>query len=111
VANQNITPSTGLGSLQADRGSVSVSVDGVGGATVVQGVVTAQLTPWNVVGMLLTTFNGNSWWGNSWWGNSWWDTSWNGNSWWGNSWWGNSWWGNSWWGNSWWGGQWYGFWQ
>jgi serine protease AprX len=106
LANQDIARATGLGSLQADRGSVSVTVDGVGGVTVVGGEVTAQLTPWNPVKMLLATLNGNSWWGNSWWGNSWWEEAWNGNSWWGNSWWGNSWWGNSWWGA-----QWYGFWQ
>jgi serine protease AprX len=98
LANQGVTPGTGLGSLQADRGTVDVEVDAVGGVIVapLQGEITAQLTPWNFVGMLLTTFDGNSWWGNSWWGNSWW---------------GNSWWGNSWWGNSWWGAAWYGAWQ
>jgi serine protease AprX len=108
LANQGITPGTGLGSLQLDRGTVNIQVNGLLGLTVapLQGEITAQFTPWNVVGMLLTTFTGNSWWGNSWWGNSWW-----GNSWWGNSWWGNSWWGNSWWGNSWWGAAWYGAWQ
>jgi serine protease AprX len=109
LANQGIASGTGLGSLQADRGTVEVVLDGLGGLLkpgALTGEVTAQLLPWNVVGMLLTTFTGNSWWGNSWWGNSWW-----GNSWWGNSWWGNSWWGNSWWGNSWWGAAWYGAWQ
>jgi serine protease AprX len=106
LANQDITPGTGLGSLQADRGSVSVQVDGVGGATVVQGEVTAQLTPWNFANLLQSTFDGSSWWGSSWWGSSWW-----GSSWWGSSWWGSSWWGSSWWGSSWWGAQWYGFWQ
>jgi len=108
VANQNITPGTGVGTLQADRGTVEVQVEGLGGltATPVTGEMTAQLTPWNFVGMLLTTFNGSSWWGSSWWGSSWW-----GSSWWGSSWWGSSWWGSSWWGSSWWGAEWYGFWQ
>jgi serine protease AprX len=111
LANQNITPSTGLGSLQADRGTVSVQVNGLGGATVVQGEITAQLTPWNAASMLLATFNGNSWYGNSWYGNSWYGNSWYGNSWYGNSWYGNSWYGNSWYGNSWYGSSWYGVWQ
>jgi serine protease AprX len=108
VANQGITPGTGLGSLQADRGTVQVQLNGAAGATVspLTGEVTANLTPWNAATMLLATFTGSSWWGSSWWGSSWW-----GSSWWGSSWWGSSWWGSSWWGSSWWGAAWYGAWQ
>jgi hypothetical protein len=108
LADQNITPGTGLGSLQADRGTVDVQISGLGGLVVspLTGNVTAQLTPWNFITQLLTTFNGSSWWGSSWWGSSWW-----GSSWWGSSWWGSSWWGSSWWGSSWWGAAWYGAWD
>jgi serine protease AprX len=108
LADQNITPGTGLGSLQADRGTVDVQVTGLGGLVVspLSGEVTAQLTPFSFLSMLAPTFNGSSWWGSSWWGSSWW-----GSSWWGSSWWGSSWWGSSWWGSSWWGAAWYGAWD
>jgi serine protease AprX len=108
LADQNISTSTGIGTLQADRGSVRVQLTGIGGvgADPLTGEVTAQLMPWNFASMLLATFNGNSWFGNSWFGNSWF-----GNSWFGNSWFGNSWFGNEWYGNSWFGSAWYGVWQ
>jgi serine protease AprX len=113
LADQGIPLSTGLGSLQADRGTVQVSVKGLGVvlANPLSGEVTAQLTPWNFATMLVPTFNGNSWYGNSWYGNSWYGNSWYGNSWYGNSWYGNSWYGNSWYGNSWYGSSWYGVWE
>jgi serine protease AprX len=110
VANQNVGPSTGLGSLQADRGSASVQVNGAGGATVVNGEITAQLTPWNFLAMLAANFNGTSWYGTSWYGTSWYGTSWYGTSWYGTSWYGTSWYGTSWYGTSWYGTSWYGYW-
>jgi serine protease AprX len=114
LANQGLTPSTGIGSIEADRGSVRVqSADASGNvvAAPLSGEVTAQLTPYNAASMLLPTWNGNSWYGNSWYGNSWYGNSWYGNSWYGNSWYGNSWYGNSWYGNSWYGSAWYGAWD
>jgi serine protease AprX len=109
LANQGLTPGTGLGTLQADRGTVSVQLlDSSGNVTLspLSGEVTAQATTWDPTSMLLPTFDGNSWYGNSWYGNSWY-----GNSWYGNSWYGNSWYGNSWYGNSWYGAAWYGAWD
>jgi serine protease AprX len=101
LANQGLTPSTGIGSIEADRGSVRVqSADASGNvvAAPLSGEVTAQLTPYNAASMLLPTWNGNSWYGNSWYGNSWYGNSWYGNSWYGNSWYGNSWYGSAWYG-------------
>ncbi len=94
LANQGITPGTGLGSLQLDRGTVDVVLNGLGGILnpgALTGEITANLTPWNALTMLIATFTGSSWWGSSWWGSSWW--------------------GSSWWGSSWWGAAWYGAWQ
>jgi serine protease AprX len=108
LANQDISDGDGDGTLQADRGSVQVRLNGLGRlfANPLRGETTAELTPWNFLSMLRPNFSGNSWYGNSWYGNSWY-----GNSWYGNSWYGNSWYGNSWYGNSWYGSSWYGVWQ
>jgi hypothetical protein len=117
LANQGLTPGNGLGSIDADRGTVGVQTTaGDGTVTVLNGtLLTAQLQLFDPLTYTSDPWTGNSWWGNSWWGNSWWGNSWWGNSWWGNSWWGNSWWGQpnstDWYGNSWWGGAWYGAWD
>jgi serine protease AprX len=87
--------STGLGDLDASRGTVRI-VDPQG--TPISGEVDIFGNSWS----------GNSWSGNSWSGNSWSGGLWNGNSWSGNSWSGNSWSGNSWSGNSWSGNSWSG---
>jgi serine protease AprX len=110
LANQGIPLGTGVGSLQADRGSVQLSVLHLGNiaASPVQGEVTANLTPWNFSTMLLPTFSGSSWYGSSWYGSSWYGSSWYGSSWYGSSWYGSSWYGSSWYGSSWYGSSWYG---
>jgi serine protease AprX len=97
-ANVGLTPGTGLGSLDASRGSAHVYADlnGDGVADLVTGEIDVLGNSWS----------GNSWSGNSWSGNEWsayvWDgNSWSGNSWSGNSWSGTSWSANSWSGNSW----------
>jgi serine protease AprX len=100
-ANVGLAPSTGLGSLEASRGSLHVYVDlpsdglGADDADGQLDLVTGEI---DVLG---NSWAGNSWAGNSWAGNSWSGTSWTGNSWAGNSWIGNSWTNNSWSGNSW----------
>jgi serine protease AprX len=117
LANQGLTPGNGLGSIDADRGSVDVSVAGSSGSlTLLNGtLLTAQLTLFDPLAYTTDPWTGNSWYGNSWYGNSWYGNSWYGNSWYGNSWYGNSWYGvpdgNSWYGNSWYGGSWYGAWD
>jgi serine protease AprX len=120
-ANVGLAPSTGLGSLEASRGSLHVYADlpgdGLGAddadgrLDLVRGEIDSLGNSW--VGNSWAgnswagnswcsyVFEGNSWSGNSWAGNSWSGTSWTGNSWAGNSWIGNSWTNKSWSSNSW----------
>jgi serine protease AprX len=113
LAAQLWVPATGLGSLNAARGTVYLTMNGVAlttnadifGMPVGPVLINAIL---NDVAWNGGVFNGNQWSGNSWSGNSWSGNSWSGNSWSGNSWSGNSWSGNSWSGNSWSGNSWSG---
>jgi serine protease AprX len=77
LANQGVERSSGLGSLDASRGSVEVSADDPM-ATVVEGTLTAQLLLWDPI-----LFTGSSWYGSSWYGSSWYGSSWYGSSWYG----------------------------
>ncbi|MBV9293230.1 MAG: S8 family serine peptidase [Frankiales bacterium] len=111
VANVGLVPSNGLGSLQADRGTVNVQLADANGTVVaspLSGEVSAQLNPYDAASQLLATFNGSSWYGSSWYGSSWYGSSWYGSSWYGSSWYGSSWYGSSWYGSSWYGSSWYG---
>jgi serine protease AprX len=92
-ANQGLVPSTGLGSLEASRGSLHVyaDVDGDGVPELVTGEVDVLGRPWGA----------NSWGANSWGANSWGANSWGANSWGANSWGANSWGANSWGSDSW----------
>jgi serine protease AprX len=112
-ANQGVVPSTGLGSLEASRGSrhVYADLDHDGDMELVEGEVDVLGNSWTGNSWTGNSWTGNEWcsyvfegigWlGNSWSGNSWSGTSWSGNEWTGNSWTGNSWTGNEWSGNSW----------
>ncbi len=104
VYTQAFQPSDGSGSIDASRGDVRVSMDGV----VLQGEQDIFGNNWTGNSWTGNSWTGNSWTGNSWTGNSWTGNSWTGNSWTGNSWTGNSWTGNSWTGNSWTGNSWTG---
>lgn len=112
-ANQGIVPSTGLGSLEASRGSrhVYADIDDDGDMDLVQGEIDVLGNSWTGNSWTGNEWAGNEWcsyvfeaigWlGNSWSGNSWSGTSWTGNEWTGNEWTGNEWTGNEWTGNSW----------
>lgn len=99
--------SSGLGSLQLARGSVTTADDGV----VLQGEQTIFGDPWDPAvwssgswaGTSWTggTWNGRSWSGDCWCGSSWSGRSWSGEAWSGGSWSGRSWSGRSWSGRSW----------
>jgi subtilisin family serine protease len=114
VANQGLDQSTGLGSLDASRGSARVRVAS-GLPAVVSGLFTAQLGLWRPVQALHGPWTGSSWYGSSWYGSSWYGSSWYGSSWYGSSWYGSSWYGgfegSSWYGSSWYGSSWYGVWE
>jgi serine protease AprX len=97
ATRQLFPPSTGLGSLEAARGSLHVvAPDG----TVLVGEQTV-VGPWNGTSWSGTSWSGTSWSGGSWSGTSWSGTSWSGGSWSGTSWSGTSWSGTSWSGTSW----------
>lgn len=114
LANQGLDRSSGLGSLDASRGTVQVRTDDLLG-TVVGGLLTVQLLLWDPIAYTTGTWNGSSWYGSSWYGSSWYSTSWYGSSWYGSSWYGSSWYGSpdgsSWYGSSWYGSSWYGAWE
>jgi serine protease AprX len=103
-ANAGLIPSTGMGSLEASRGSyhVSADIDGDGNPEVVKGEIDVLGNSWS--GAVFVS--GNSWTGNSWTGNEWSSRLFEGNSWTGNSWTGNEWTGNEWSGNEWTGNEW-----
>ncbi|MFN2543313.1 MAG: S8 family peptidase [Actinomycetota bacterium] len=126
-ANQGLAPSTGLGSLEASRGSLHVYVMQCDQATntctpvLLTGEVDAlgnawsgnawsgnawsgnawSGNAWSTYGFEGNAWSGNAWSGNAWSGNAWSGTSWSGNAWSGNAWSGNAWSGNAWSGNAW----------
>jgi serine protease AprX len=84
---QNFPPATGLGSLEAARGTEHVT----DGDVVLSGEIDVTGAPWD----------GRSWRDSSWDGRSWRDSSWNGRSWRSDGWTGRSWRGDDWTGRSW----------
>jgi serine protease AprX len=106
---QDFEPATGLGSLDAARGShYVVSPDG----EILRGEVDIFGNPWSPEAWAEATAGGWSWSGGEWMGHSWSGSSWSGHSWSGHSWsgssWSSSWTGHSWSGSSWSGSSWSG---
>ncbi|MDH3248039.1 MAG: S8 family serine peptidase [Acidimicrobiia bacterium] len=95
--SQTHPSSTGLGSLEASRGSDHVELDGVA----LTGERDIFGGPWNGTSWSTAAAQGTSWSGGTWNGTSWSGTSWSGTSWSGLSWSGTSWSGTSWSGTSW----------
>jgi serine protease AprX len=134
VATQTFEPATGLGSLDAARGSQRLTDNGTvldgerdifgqAFATSEWAPKAANFTSWSAgswMGRVLTgnawttdaygrpSWTGSSWTGSSWTGSSWTGSSWTGSSWTGSSWTGSSWTGSSWTGSSWTGSSWTG---
>jgi serine protease AprX len=108
-ANQGLERSTGLGSLQADRGSIDVEVVTPAGQIALFGEYSAQVDPESVnlanptglVPFSSLTFTQSGWDGTSWKGTSWKEHDWTGTSWKGTSWKATVWDGTSWKGTSW----------
>jgi serine protease AprX len=101
-ADQHHTPSSGMGSLDAARGTVRLDADGQvldGERDIFGRAFNAQ--QWVTASALGTSWSGGDWNGTSWSGLSWTGTSWSGLSWTGTSWSGTSWSGTSWSGLSW----------
>ena len=96
--------STGLGSIEAARGTQHVTFDG----SIIEGEVTVNGDTWDPEAWVKLSTLGSSWTGSSWTGSSWTGSSWTGSSWTGSSWTGSSWTGSSWTGSSWTGSSWTG---
>jgi subtilisin family serine protease len=90
---QTFVPATGVGSLEAARGSAHMTdLDG----NVLQGESDIFGAPWDA-----NTWSGSTWSGGQWNGNTWSGNTWSGNTWSGNTWSGNTWSGNTWSGSTW----------
>jgi serine protease AprX len=102
-AQQQSFQGSGLGSLEASRGSTHVWSDCKQDGTYVEirGEIDDRCNPWNGTSWTGTSWTGTSWTGTSWTGTSWTGTSWTGTSWTGTSWTGTSWTGGTWNGTSW----------
>jgi len=105
VAAQTWMPATGLGSLDASRGSDHLEAEGAEGVALdgEQDIFGAPFdaTSWAAEALGGTTWAGGVWNGNRWSGDSWSGNRWSGNRWSGDSWAGNRWSGNRWSGNRW----------
>jgi serine protease AprX len=116
---QTFEPSTGIGSIEASRGSQRLTDGGVElkgdkdifGNTFDASVwapLSANGSSWTGGVWMGSSWTGSSWTGSSWTGSSWTGSSWTGSSWTGSSWTGSSWTGSSWTGSSWTGSSWTG---
>ena len=79
--------SSGMGSLDASRGTDRLTDDGV----VLSGEIDIFGHPFNSAAMAIAEAAGNSWSGGTWNGNTWSGNTWSGNTWSGNTWSGNTW--------------------
>ncbi len=108
-ANQGVGRSLGTGSIDADRGSLSVQIETqslIGWLLqtvfkLLTGALTAQNQLFDSLEFTSTEWTGTSWYSSQWYGTSWYGTSWYGTSWYGTSWYGTSWYGTSWYGAAW----------
>jgi serine protease AprX len=111
-ANQGLTPSTGLGSLEASRGSMHVyvtqcdPVTGTCNPVLLTGEVDALSNAWSSNAWSSNAWSSNAWSSNAWstYGfeaNAWSSNAWSSNAWSGNAWSGTSWSSNAWSGNAW----------
>jgi len=98
LADQGLTPSTGLGSLEASRGSFHVYADpdGDGVPQLIQGEEDVRGVPW-----VANSWAANSWSANHWNANSWSAVEWAANAWAANQWDANMWDADSWDANAW----------
>jgi serine protease AprX len=103
IADQLHTPATGVGSLEAARGSVHlVAENGVE----LRGEADIFGQPWNPLvwtaeSLAETSWSSGSWSGNAWTGNAWSGNAWEANAWEANAWYGNAWEANAWEANAW----------
>ncbi len=85
AANDGLSRSSGLGSLDASRGTVRVSLDDPD-STVLTGLQTAQLLTWDPIGYTTGYWTESTWWLSSWYLLPVHSTSWSGDNWEGDNW-------------------------
>jgi serine protease AprX len=106
-ANQGVTRSAGTGSLQLDRGSLSVRIqtgwilDPVLGQLLpvweaLYDNYTAQNLAFDAVEYFTSEWTGSRWYDSQWGGSRWYVTDWSGSRWYGSRWYESSWWGSRW---------------
>ncbi len=114
LANVGNGRSSGMGSLDASRGTVQVRLANPT-QTILDGMLTAQLLLFDPVGFLSTGWSGGQWYGAQWYGAQWYGAQWYGAQWYGGQWYGAQWYGTpdgaQWYGAQWYGAQWYGSWE
>lgn len=124
-ANAGVTPSLGVGLIDADRGSVRVDVDGAAGMVTLAGEFIGQLDDpenldptnldgfvpwlgsawrtdgWDVSSWPGSAWRGSAWRGSAWRGSAWRQTEWDGSAWRGSAWRNEDWEGSAWRGSAW----------
>jgi len=106
TTKQSYTPATGLGSIDAARGSFHL-VDTDSGS-ILQGEVDVTGAAWNPQTWSAAALAGATWTGNTWMGRTWTGSSWSGRTWSGRTWTGDAYNGRTWTGRTWSGGDWSG---
>lgn len=113
-ANAGVERSNGSGSLDASRGTVQVQMDDPL-ATVLSGLLTAQLLLWDPIAYTDAEWTGAKWYGAKWYGAKWYGAKWYGDTWQGAKWYGAKWYEGSdpteTYGSEWYGAKWYGAWE
>ena len=107
-AAQVFAVSTGLGSLEADRGSLSLDVQTDSGQVALEGEFVAQTSPEITDGLGLVPWTGSNWTGSNWTGSNWTGSNWTGSNWTGSNWTGSNWTGSNWTASNWTGSNWTG---
>ena len=93
-ANGGLARSTGMGSLSASRGSVSVQTNDPAGTVLNQALtvqLTAQLLLWDPAGFVTGEWSSSTWYATPWYTARWYSTTWYSNMWTGHNWEGCSW--------------------
>jgi serine protease AprX len=103
-SNLDLLASTGLGSLELDRGTLHLDVQTGIGPLLLQGEFVAQTDPsqidlTNPAG--LVPWNGSNWSGSNWSGSNWSGSNWSGSNWSGSNWSGSNWSATAWTGSNW----------
>jgi len=112
AANQGLTPSTGSGSLQLSRGSLSDTiqtgtvVDALGNLVPVYVCLTGLLTAQNTLFDPVTYFNGD-WTASQWYASQWYASQWYASQWYASQWYASQWYASQWYASQWYDSQWY----